>query len=789
MEFQPLKDVRVIEWSLGPTAALCTRLMADLGAEVIKLQEVALPAADAPFAVDEPRRDSPLFAYCNSGKRVLKLDPDKSEGRAQLSLLLARSDLLVHTQPTVRLAGQGIHLDSTRCAFPSLSSVAILPARGEGRAHIGDKCLQFASGLAWHQARPVSDPRRTLPVGCADVEAPLAAGVAAAAAAVSSLLGRDGLGRGLHFEFIVAEFYSHLLVEAVAEWNEGERDFKRKAQGAHGPEVAGGLIWILPAVDGWIVVSPREQHQWERWTELMGSPVWASDPGLCGDGAARRTNSMKLQELMAEWSCDLPKNDIFHRAQAARVACFPVSNPEALLANEQLTSRGFFNRLRLETGRHVKVGGLPFRMVSGDGRVMERSRTIDPPRPYIIAAGSHAADLESKLPEETCSQKDKAGIGGILGGIRVADFSWVLAGPMTTKMLGAMGAEVVKIESGLRPEYRKREGWARVVNNNKSSVTCNLGSKEGRDLARRIVAESDVLVENFSAGVLRKHGLDYDSLRAINPRLIYVSASGMGRDGPQKDYLAYGTLLQSYSGRVSMIGKINPRGEAMGILPAWTDPVTAMWETLAILAALKDRASTGFGAYIDLSMLEGTVALLPQALIREQLDQDVPDHLDADSGRLFRCYGDDEWLYVPAADAPDIVRILETIGSGEGHGSDGHEPLEALRMRYEQDLAEWAASRSAGEAEAALIARGHRAVWVRPASQAILDNVAAKTGLFPTLASGQLSVALPWATLSGDRGHTCDAPPLGNDNHYVFQTLLGLDGSAIDHLIRSGAIA
>jgi len=211
-----------------------------------------------------------------------------------------------------------------------------------------------------------------------------------------------------------------------------------------------------------------------------------------------------------------------------------------------------------------------------------------------------------------------------LAGLRVVDFSWVLAGPMTTKMLAGMGAEIIKIESSTRREHTQRQPWWAVVNAGKKSCTINLSQPQGPELIRRLIAQSDMVVENFSNGVLAKFGLDYATLAKIRADLIFVSASGTGREGPQRDSLAYGSLLQAYSGRASVVGTLNERVEAMGILPAWTDPITALWESCAVLAAIRHRRVSGEGAYIDLSMLESTVALLPELLFREALGSETP---------------------------------------------------------------------------------------------------------------------------------------------------------------------
>jgi len=154
-----------------------------------------------------------------------------------------------------------------------------------------------------------------------------------------------------------------------------------------------------------------------------------------------------------------------------------------------------------------------------------------------------------------------------LSGIRVVDFSWVVAGPMATKMLGAMGAEVIKIESYSRPEHKARSTLFRILNGNKLSCTIDIRSEIGQAALRRLVRKSDIVVENFSSRVLKSYSLSYEDLRKARPDLIYVSASGVGRTGPQGPALAYGSLLQAYSGRAGLIGKPNDQIEAMGILP------------------------------------------------------------------------------------------------------------------------------------------------------------------------------------------------------------------------------
>jgi len=383
-----------------------------------------------------------------------------------------------------------------------------------------------------------------------------------------------------------------------------------------------------------------------------------------------------------------------------------------------------------------------------------------------------------------------------LDGVRVIDFSWVWAGPLATKTLGAMGAEIIKVESATRPEYTNRIGWFRVINNNKRSCSINLRHPEGQALARRLVAIGDVVVENFSAGVLQKLGLGYDDLRRIRPDLVFVSASGVGRGGPQRDALAYGTLVQAYSGRAGMIGTVNPHLEAMGIQPAWTDPVTAMWETLAILAALAHRRRTGQGAVIDISMLESTVALLPEVLLRQGLGvtEGAPSG-NTEAGAApcgcFRCAGKDDWLAVSVRSDAEWRALCEVMArpdlAADARYADGTR-RETAKAALDEVVSAWLRQHSAHEAEIVLQARGVPAARSRHLGEVIEDPHVAERGLFPALPDGWRATALPWMDEAGSRGSHTPTPALGADNDYVLATLLGLSRARIDELIAAEAI-
>jgi crotonobetainyl-CoA:carnitine CoA-transferase CaiB-like acyl-CoA transferase len=378
-----LAGTRVLEWAEGLAAPFATHILADLGAEVIKIERPGQGDAlrrEGPCAAKVASvTDSPLFGYVNAGKRSLTLDPTRPSGAALFRRLAAQCEVLVEAQPpgVLEQIGSGparLHADN-----PGLVIVSVTPFGQTGPlrdAASSELTLMHRSGFAWHAARGVSDPPNQPPVASADREGPLACGLAAALAALWGVLGAQVSGAGAHVDVSQMEFYASLLLQETADYSAGERRFDRMREDYRGTEVAGGLVWNLRCNDGWVMASPREDHQWDRWMELLGRPDWSRDAELCGDRVARKRNWTRLQELMSEWTCNHGRNDVARLAQAARVAAFPVSTPDDILDNVQLAHRRFFDRLVLESGTSLAVPGLPFQMRSPDGSAPARGRNM-----------------------------------------------------------------------------------------------------------------------------------------------------------------------------------------------------------------------------------------------------------------------------------------------------------------------------------------------------------------------------------------------------------------------------
>jgi len=201
-----------------------------------------------------------------------------------------------------------------------------------------------------------------------------------------------------------------------------------------------------------------------------------------------------------------------------------------------------------------------------------------------------------------------------LRGIRVLDMSRVLAGPFCTMTLADLGAEVIKVEipgrgddtRGYPPFIGGQSSYFMSLNRGKKSVTLNLKSEEAREAFRRLTAECDVIVENYRPGVTARLGADYESLKAVNPGLIYCSISSFGQTGPYAQWPGYDLIIQGMGGLMGVTGE--PDGPPVRIGMAITDIGAGMWSVIAILSALRVRDSTGRGQYLDISMMDGSVS-------------------------------------------------------------------------------------------------------------------------------------------------------------------------------------
>ena len=378
-----------------------------------------------------------------------------------------------------------------------------------------------------------------------------------------------------------------------------------------------------------------------------------------------------------------------------------------------------------------------------------------------------------------------------LAGIRVVDLSWIIAGPTAARFLATMGAEVIKVGSARRPDPSTRGAPFQAYNQSKLYASLNISRPEGLELAKALIAVSDVVVENFAVGVIERLGLGYEAVRAHRPDIIMVSSSGTGHSGPDKDYVAYGSLLEHYTGWSSISGY--PDGQPLrGGL--WTDPWVGMEVAMVTVAALDHRARTGQGQYVDFSMAEALSAGIPEAILDYQMNGRLPrpkaneDEWDAPHG-VYHCEGTDRWVAIAVTNDREWQALCEVIGRLDLASDEGLAHAEGRRKRraeLDPAITAWTASVSDYEAMDRLQKAGVPAGPSLDIGRVYREPELREGGYFTRLetSDGELHdlPSLPWRFEDGQKPYLTAAPVLGQHNAYVYGELLGLSDPEIDRL-------
>jgi crotonobetainyl-CoA:carnitine CoA-transferase CaiB-like acyl-CoA transferase len=302
-----------------------------------------------------------------------------------------------------------------------------------------------------------------------------------------------------------------------------------------------------------------------------------------------------------------------------------VRPPEALRNDAQLRARGFYVAVpHPELSTTLTYPGAPYVFSRTPWCIHRRPPLLGEHAGAVWHAGEEAGSAASRVPHSSDPLSSRRGLGPStadrqpLRGLRVLDFTWVVAGPLATRILADHGAEVIKVERPGAGDFgSRRGGLTGNLNRGKRSIVIDMGNRVGLQLAQRLAAASDVVIDNFSARVMSNWGLDDGRLRELNPRIVAVHMSGFGRSGPARDHVSYGPTLQALCGHTWLM---RSRGEPVGWGFSYSDLVAGVSAAFAVLAALWHRRRTGEGQCIDLSQFENLTALLGPGLLNLLVD-------------------------------------------------------------------------------------------------------------------------------------------------------------------------
>ena len=391
-----------------------------------------------------------------------------------------------------------------------------------------------------------------------------------------------------------------------------------------------------------------------------------------------------------------------------------------------------------------------------------------------------------------------------LDNIRVLDFTHVLAGPFCTRLLADLGADVVRVESSKHPDHPWQSTYISAdqrhasylnTNRNKRSISIDLKNDAGQQIALKLAAVADVVIENFSAGVMRRLKLDFATIEKLNPTIVYVSMSGYGHNGPRRDWTSMNMNLQGYSGLMTVTGAEGDPPTA--ISNSWNDYIGGLHACFAVLQAIDKRAGNDRGSHIDLSQFECSAAMIGPLLLSSAVNGKVPLRLGNRSDvvapqGVYRCARLDDWCALSIENDQQWKSLAEVLGN-EKLRSDTRLSSAADRMEYhdeiDREIEAWTKQYLSAEVERRLKAVGIPAERVRFIDQ-VLDEPNPAT-VFSRMeerrVGSMLTTRLPFTLSSVSLPAARSAPSLGEHNGDVLRQWLNLSSEQFDELERQQA--
>jgi len=738
-----LDGVRVLDATAGIAGPYCTKLLADAGAEVVKVER---PGGD-PLRT---RGTGALFEFLNASKRSVR-DGDR---------LAVGADIVVSDQP---LDAAGL-----RRRNPALVTVTLTPFGLDG-PWVGRPWSEFTLQAACGSIGQRGLPERP-PLAAGGRIGEWVAGTYAAVAALAAWREAHRSGQGEDVDIAILDCMAVTMVTYPSVF----------ASFTSWPPLSGTgrsvqIPSIEPSRDGHVVFTTNSAQQFGDFLVLIERPDLLEDPELA-QVAKRFARRDEFLAAVRAHTRARTSEELLEEASAFRIPAAPVLDAPAVLAFEHFAQRQVF--VPSPSGRFTQPR-VPYRLAGLA------------PRPFTPAPEAGADDGAVAWPAPPARGDGPDGEWRLpLTGTRVVDLTAWWAGPSATNVLAALGADVIKVESVTRPDQMRLsstrrppdEAWwewgpiFHAANLSKRGVTLDLGSQEGIDLLRRLVDTADVLIENFTPRVMDQFGLDHESLRARNPRLVMVRMPAFGLDGPWRDRTGFAQTMEAVSGLAWRTGF---EDDLPTLVLGACDPLAGAHAAFATLLALEARHGAGEGMHVESVMVESALNVAAEALVEHGAGGPVLGRQgnrgpDAAPQGVYPCAGTDAWVAVAVEDDAQWEALVRTLGSPPW-ASAGHLGTEAGRRsrhdEIDQHLALWTSGRRAQEVAAALSAAGVPAEVVIAARDVVHNPQIVSRGLFETEEHPRTG-AHPVPTMPFHFGHVshwlrAPSPTLGQHNDEV----------------------
>ncbi|MBW2388980.1 MAG: CoA transferase [Deltaproteobacteria bacterium] len=800
---EALEGIRVIELGGGVSAPYCAKLFADYGADVVKIEAPGTGDRSrswGPFPSDEPDREkSGLFHCLNTNKKSVTLDANDSGDREKIRSLISGADVLIENNTPAQMREWSLDYATLRDLNPRLVMISITPF-GQTGPYADWKATDLnAFHISGASSRYCGRPDEA-PLEHGTFAADYFGAVAAAAWGLAAVYGRTNTGVGQQVDVSCAEVIAATFVggQNIGGYAQDGKFERRTGVGMP----LGAPATIVPCKDGHVWMLALEPGQWNGIAKVMGDPEWMQTE-MFQDMFSRAENADLIYPLIEEWTMKHGKHEIMERCQAEGAPVSAVFTVAEAVEHPHLREREYIVELEHAALGRVRMLGAPFKLSQSPGGPKRAAPLLGADNDAILGA------LALQPPSEEVKATEGA---RPLEGIRVANFGWVWAGPVVGQTLNFLGAEVYKVESNVRVDMTRtlppfgggEAGPNRSLSNHacwagNGSVTIDFKTDEGLELARQLIMESDVVIENFGPGVMEKIGLGYEEMKKRKPELVMLSMQGAGAYGPLMNTRTYGLSLTSLTGLDSLTGYCD--GPPLPVENAYSDPFTGIFGAFALVAALTYRDRTGQGQYIDFSQQEAVMQMVGPAFMDYVMNDRVAGPLGnrhplaaAAPHGVFRCRGDDRWISIAVEDEASWKSLVAAMGNPDWADTPEFASLAArlsnIEMLHEQ-IDRWTAEFDDRELAARLQEAGVAAAPVLNVADLLDDPHFRARNTFIEVdhpLGFRETIYGSYVKLSHSPVTVRPGPVIGQDNEHVFKNILGLSDERYSELVEQKII-
>ncbi len=796
-----LDGVRILDLT-DENGIFCGYLLAQLGAEVIAVEPPGGSTARRLAPIDQDTGEGLWWASYAQGKQSIELDLSTASGRTQLEKWVAQADVLIESASQTDRERLGLDYRTLENTHPGLICVAITPFGMDGPKAdwpATDLTVWAASGT--HDLAGDAD---RAPVRTSVPQTYLHAGADAAVAILLALRARDRTGLGQQVDVSAQQSAAQAALSSILSFPNRSDTTVRRVAGGLAAAFPIKLTW--PCADGYVAITllfgPAFTEPNRRLLQ------WVHDNGHCG-----------IEDVEEDWGARILAMSLGQEPPAAyetlcaKIEAFTKTRTQAQLFEEGL-SRGIYIAPTLDIegllkeqhfhARHFwRTHAKSFPVPGPFAKLSDAELTEPAPAPDL---GAHTGFGSRKTTRHIQQPEPALPSVAPLAGLKVLDFMWVIAGPFCTRVLADYGATVIKVESTTKlepartsPPFKDGEKTPEHAlpfmdfNNGKLGVTINPGNPVGREVILDLVRWADVVTESFSPKAMKDWGLDYTTLKSVNPKIIMLSSCLMGQTGPRAQVPGYGNMAAAVTGFYELTGW--PDRSPAGPYLAYTDGVSPRFMLASLLSALHQRDRTGEGQHIDVSQAEAAIHLLTPAIFDYGVNgriwgRDGNRDLNMCPHGVYPVAGDDVWMAIACATQAQWRALAGLLG--ERVPADRLTTLadrKASEDELDDALAAWTATQQPQQLQADLIAAGVPAHIVQNSEMTWHD---------PQLEHRQHFINVPHATtgdviVEGTRFHLHGTPAViergppatGEHNIQVLAEILNYDDDKIADVLSS----